>query len=82
MGYPRGMLLSRDQIVKHIAQGTIIIDPFDDRKLKTTSYDVTLGEWYWREKHPEGRTTVHNIYEYVLETRKDLTEYQKLNNEI
>jgi dCTP deaminase len=57
------MLLSRDQIRAHMERGTIIIDPFDDRNLKTTSYDVTLGEWYWRERHPAGRGTVHNLYD-------------------
>jgi len=57
------MLLSRDQILKHIKQGTIIIDPFDDRNLKTTSYDVTLGNFFWREEAPRGRTTVHNLYD-------------------
>lgn len=57
------MLLSRDAIVRHLNEGNIIIDPFDERKLKTTSYDVTLGEWFWREGHPEGRATMHNIYD-------------------
>ena len=57
------MLLSRDAIVRHYQKGTIVIDPFDERKLKTTSYDVSLGEWFWREAHPDGRATVHNIYD-------------------
>lgn len=57
------MLLSRDKILEHMKRGTIIIDPYDDRHLKTTSYDVTLGHWFWREKHPAGRATVHNIYD-------------------
>lgn len=57
------MLLSRDQILRHLRNGTIVIDPFRDRNLKTTSYDVTLGEWYWRESAPGGRTAVHNIYD-------------------
>jgi len=57
------MLLSRDQILKHKKNGTIVIDPFDDRNLKTTSYDVTLGPWFWRERHPAGRATVHNLYD-------------------
>ena len=43
--------------------GTIVIEPFEDRNLKTTSYDVTLGPWFWREQHPGGRATVHNIYD-------------------
>ncbi len=57
------MLLSRDQILKHMKQGTIVIEPFNEKQLKTTSYDVTLGEWYWREKSPNGRSTIHNLYD-------------------
>ncbi len=57
------MLLSRDLILKHLERGTIIINPFDERKLKTTSYDVSLGEWFWRENHPAGRASVHNMYD-------------------
>lgn len=57
------MLLSQRQILDHMGRGTIVIEPFDRRKLKTTSYDVTLGEWFWRERHPAGRATIHNIYD-------------------
>lgn len=57
------MLLSRDAILRHYKEGNIIIDPFDERKLKTVSYDVSLGDWFWREGHPDGRATVHNIYD-------------------
>lgn len=57
------MLLSRDAILRHYREGNIVIDPFDERKLKTTSYDVSLGDWLWREGHPEGRATLHNIYD-------------------
>jgi dCTP deaminase len=57
------MLLSRDQILKHMKNGTIVIEPFSDGNLKTTSYDVTLGPWFWREKHLDGRSAVHNPYD-------------------
>ena len=57
------MLLSRNAILRHFKEGNIVIDPFDERKLKTTSYDVTLGDWFWREGHPEGRATMHNLYD-------------------
>ena len=57
------MLLSRNAILRHRKEGNIIIEPFDDRKLKTTSYDITLGEWFWREGHPEGRASIHNLYD-------------------
>lgn len=59
------MLLSRDQILKHMDRGTVVIKPFDDRNLKTTSYDVTLGNWYWRERAPGGNSNVHNIYDHA-----------------
>ena len=61
--YHSRMLLSRDAILRHWKEGNIVIDPFDERKLKTTSYDVSLGEWFWREGHPEGRATIHNVYD-------------------
>lgn len=57
------MWLSRDAILRHLKEGNIVIEPFDERKLKTASYDVSIGEWLWREKHPEGRATIHNPYD-------------------
>lgn len=57
------MLLSQKAILRHFKKGNIIIDPFDERKLKTTSYDISLGCWYFKERHPEGRTTIHNVYD-------------------
>lgn len=57
------MLLSRNAILRHWKEGNIVIDPFDERKLKTVSYDVSLGEWFWREGHPDGRATLHNLYD-------------------
>ncbi len=79
------MLLSRDAIREHLTKGTVIIDPFDERDLKTTSYDVTLGEHFWREAHPAGRATVHNLYDsestkkiwsgpFQAETAKDIED--------
>jgi len=63
------MLLSRDAILKHYKEGNIVIDPYDDRKLKTVSYDVSVGEWFWREGHPEGGHTIHNPYDAVSTKR-------------
>ncbi len=58
------MLLSREAILWHLDNGSIVIDPFSEKNLKTTSYDVTLGEWYWRESKPkEGIAPVHNLYD-------------------
>ena len=41
------MLLSDRRILDEMAQGNIIIDPFDPQQLGTNSYDVRLGEWYF-----------------------------------
>lgn len=57
------MLLSRDQILRHLKKGTIVIEPFSERNLKTTSYDVTLGPWFWRERAPAASLAVHNLYD-------------------
>ena len=57
-------------------RGTIIIDPYEKRQLNTTSYDVRLGEWYWREAHPSGRATVHNLYDEDSTSRVWIGPYQ------
>ena len=49
--------------MRHLGNGTIVIEPFLERNLKTTSYDVTLGEWFWRERPPGARAAVHNLYD-------------------
>lgn len=62
-GYSRTMLLSREKILEHIKNGTIVIEPFSSKQLKTTSYDVTLGEWYFREKTPGLDSALYNMYD-------------------
>lgn len=57
------MLLSRPDVLKQLKKGNIVIDPFIPANLKTSSYDVTLGEWYWRQPQPSGRATLHNLYD-------------------
>jgi dCTP deaminase len=42
-------LLSDKAILHHLERGTVIIDPFIPEHLSTSSYDVTLGEYYFRE---------------------------------
>ncbi len=57
------MLLSQRAILRNIKKGNIIIEPFNEKKLKTTSYDVSVGEWFYKESHPRGRATIHNLYD-------------------
>lgn len=43
------MALSDKEILHQLAEGNIIISPFDRASLSTSSYDVRLGEWFFRE---------------------------------
>jgi hypothetical protein len=46
-------LLSDKAILRHIKEGSVVIHPFDQRNLSTSSFDVTLGPFYYREQPPE-----------------------------
>jgi len=54
-------LLSRPAIIRLLEEGRILIDPFTIENLGTNSYDVTLGEYFWRESSP---TTCNNSREF------------------
>lgn len=56
------MALSDKKILEHMRVGSIAIEPFDKKNLATSSYDVTLGEWYFREQPPQGHKKVFNLY--------------------
>jgi dCTP deaminase len=42
-------VLSKPQILKHLKEGNIIITPFIKENLSNTSYDVRLGEYFYRQ---------------------------------
>jgi dCTP deaminase len=46
------MALSDKRILEEMAKGDIVIQPFTRENLATSSYDLTLGEWYYREQQP------------------------------
>src|SRR3990167_2572838 len=49
-------LLSKPAILANLDKG-IIIDPFNPDQLRSTSYDVSMGEWYCTRKHD----TAHQV---------------------
>jgi dCTP deaminase len=53
------MALSDKKILEEIKKGDIVINPYKKENLATSSYDVTLGEFYYKE-HPTKHN--HNIY--------------------
>ncbi|MEK7460179.1 MAG: hypothetical protein AAB628_01370 [Patescibacteria group bacterium] len=56
------MALSDKAILEQKELGSIIIEPFKSENLATSSYDVSLGEWYFREQKPKNFFGVYNIY--------------------
>jgi len=54
------MALSDKRILEEKKRGNIVIKPFNRANLGTSSYDVTLGEWFFREQ-PYGKYH-HKIY--------------------
>ena len=57
------MALSDRKILEEIKKGDIVIDPFKRENLATSSYDVSLGEYYFREQRPKHIYSVYNIYD-------------------
>jgi dCTP deaminase len=57
------MALSDRRILEAIKMGSIVISPFERANLSTSSYDVRLGEWYFRELKPASYRNIYNIYD-------------------
>lgn len=62
-------ILSNKQIVDRLGD-SVIIDPFNPANVNTSSYDVTLGEYYFVERKTPlwrrllGRPEIYNIWDY------------------
>ncbi len=57
------MALSDRKILEAMKDGDIIIQPFTRANLATSSYDLTLGEYFFVEQQPEHFQNIFNIYE-------------------
>lgn len=60
MGVLSGWQIKRDRDL-----GSVVIEPFNPANVNTSSYDVTLGEWFFREQkplNPEGDYQFYNIF--------------------
>ena len=57
------MALSDKKILEAIDTGDIIITPFKRENLATSSYDLTLGEYFFVEQPPSHFKKIFNIYE-------------------
>lgn len=57
------MSLSDKKILEEMENGDIIIEPFKRENLSTSSYDLTLGEYFFIEQPPKHFQNIFNIYE-------------------
>ena len=57
------MALSDLEIEKEMERGHIIISPYTNKNLSTSSYDVTLGEYFFREKKREPHKRYYHIWD-------------------
>ncbi len=57
------MALSDRRILAALKAGTVVISPFRRENLSTSSYDVALGEWYFREQKPASFRNIFNLYD-------------------
>ena len=76
------MVLSDKKILEHMKAGTVVIEPFIKENLSTSSVDLTLGEWYFKEQPPKKHKTIFNPYDkasvdLVWDTKPNRAEYAK-----
>lgn len=55
-------ILSDKAILQNMEQGHIVIKPFKRENLSTSSYDVVLGKYYYREQN-SGHSRIYNPYD-------------------
>lgn len=66
-------VLSKPEILKHIKAGNIVVSPFNKNNVSNASYDVRLGEYFYRQapmKHtqtlnPFWKTSMEKLYPKV-----------------
>ncbi len=56
------MALSDKRILEEMKKGDIVISPFNRKNLATSSYDLTLGEWFFPQQPPKHFQHIFNIY--------------------
>jgi dCTP deaminase len=57
-----GAVLSNTAILRHMKLGNVVITPFKKSHLKTSSYDLTLGEYYFEPQHPKFALNIYNPF--------------------
>ncbi|PIP18269.1 MAG: hypothetical protein COY04_01040 [Parcubacteria group bacterium CG_4_10_14_0_2_um_filter_7_35_8] len=57
-------VLSKPEILKHYKAGNVVIDPFNEVNLASSSYDVRLGKFFYRQnRHMEHTETMNPFWQ-------------------
>jgi dCTP deaminase len=56
-------VLSDKQTMDAIVRDEVVIHPFDQKRLNTSSYDVRLGPWHFREQNPQLPKAIFNPFD-------------------
>lgn len=84
-------MLSESEILKQKEEGLVVIEPFDRKALKCTSYDLKLGEYYFTERKPAdydknklkaNYMSLLNIYDESSNQRWDGPHQAKMKKDI
>lgn len=77
-----------DKIIKeYLNDGKIVISPFNEKHLNTSSYDVSIGSYYYTEKRPNvmSQHKIYNMYSekcvndvWQLNKAMSYIEYKKM----
>ncbi len=67
-------VLSKPEILKHYKAGNIVIDPFNEINLANSSYDVRLGEHFYRQNMIEHTETLNPFWEKSVKKMYELQE--------
>lgn len=54
--------LSDLRILEEVKKGNVVVDPFKKQNLKSASLDVSLGKYFFRERHPKIHAPFFNPY--------------------
>jgi len=84
-------VLSKPEILKYHKNGSVIIEPFNKENLNSTSYDVRLGEYFYRQNqmerteilNPFSKDSINKMYfklEKAIEVRKIKSQLNSFKN--
>jgi len=84
-------VLSKPEILKYHKNGSVIIEPFNRENLNSTSYDVRLGEYFYRQNqmeqteilNPFSKDSINKMYsklEKAIEVRKIKSQLNAFRN--